>query len=93
MAQKKNHAFLDVKKKMKNPSRDSKGDSPLWQSPEAAPLAESEAEPLKGARGSAPAAFIEGAPKGVNWKIVRWTIFQEGEPCKGGRPLVIGLDL
>ena len=58
-----------------------------------APLAESEAEPLKGVRGNAPAVSIEGAPKGVNWKIVQWTIFQEGELCKGGLPLAVGLEL
>ena len=30
----------------------------------------------------------QGAPRGVNLKTVRWTVFKEGRPCKRGPPLV-----
>ena len=32
-------------------------------------------------------SFTACAPQGVNSKIVLWTVFEEGTPCKRGRPL------
>ncbi|MGN0623229.1 MAG: hypothetical protein ACI4JA_04690, partial [Oscillospiraceae bacterium] len=33
--------------------------------------------------------YPQGAPKGVNFKTVRWTVLKEGKPCDRGLPLIM----
>ena len=58
-----------------------------FQRGDCAPLAGSRGEqPFVAARRRRNFLFLS-APQGVNSKTVQWTVFEEGTPCKRGRPL------